>query len=411
MGGKTESESGSATYFNQVTAERPRTTNRRFWLVSLVLIFVVGAGIWAIHGRSSKPPPAIPAVPVTASAAKPGDMNIYLNQIGTVTPLATVTVKSRVAGQILSVNFKEGQTVKVNQSLFEIDPKPYQAQLKQYEGQLARDQATLANARTTLQRYHALFTQGVIANQDLDNQQALYRQAQGAIENDEGLIDSVKVNLAYCQVLSPLTGRIGLRLVDPGNYVQATDNLVVVTQLQPISVIFSVPEDNIQEIMKEMNGSDSVPVQVWNRDFSTRLAEGFLLTFDNEVDQSTGTVKLRAQFANEDNELFPNQFVNAKLLLSTLHDAILVPTAGVQRTQQGSYVYLVMADKTVERQSVVVGPSQGDTTVIQSGVKAGDIVVTDGLDKLQPGNQVVVRMDKGSPTMTMENSPTKTTSE
>ena len=163
-------------------------------------------------------------------------------------------------------------------------------------------------------------------------------------------------------------------------------------------MIFSVPEDNIQEIMKEMNGSDSVPVQVWNRDFSTRLAEGFLLTFDNEIDQSTGTVKLRAQFANEDNELFPNQFVNARLLLSTLHDAILVPTAGVQRTQQGSYVYLVMADKTVERQTVVVGPTQGDTTAIKSGVKAGDIVVTDGLDKLQPGNQVVVRMDKGSPT-------------
>jgi multidrug efflux system membrane fusion protein len=338
-------------------------------------------------------------------------MNIYLNQIGTVTPLATVTVRSRVAGQILSVNFKEGQTVKANQSLFEIDPKPYQAQLEQYEGQLARDQATLANARTTLQRYHALFAQGVIANQDLDNQQALYRQAQGAIENDEGLIESVKVNLAYCHVLSPLTGRIGLRLVDPGNYVQATDNLVVVTQLQPISVIFSVPEDNIQAIMKEMNGGDSVPVQVWNRDFSTRLAEGFLLTFDNEVDQSTGTVKLRAQFANEDNELFPNQFVNAKLLLSTLHDAILVPTAGVQRTQQGSYVYVVKADKTVERQSVVVGPTQGDTTAIKSGLNAGDIVVTDGLDKLQPGNQVVVRMDKGSPATTMENAPTKTTGE
>ena len=411
MGGKTESKPASTIFFNQAEAERPKTVNSRFWLVSLAVVAAIAAGLWTIERRAPKAAPVVPAVPVSAIQAKQGNFDIYLSQLGTVTPLTTVTVRSKVAGQILKINFKEGQTVQANQSLFEIDPRPYQAQLVQYEGQLARDKATLDNARITLQRYRVLFQQGVIANQDLDNQQALYHQALGAIENDQGLIDAVKVNLTYCEVLSPLTGRIGLRLVDSGNYVQPTDNLVVVTQLQPISVIFSVPEDNIQKIMKEMSGSDPVPVQVWNRDFSSQLASGFLLTFDNEVDQSTGTVKLRAQFANDNFELFPNQFVNAKLLLSTLHDTVLVPTAGVQRTQQGSYVYVVMPNKTVARRTVTVAATQGDVTAIHSGVQAGDIVVTDGLDKLQPGNPVAVRMEKNTQTTSVENGSSTNVSE
>lgn len=398
MDDKTATKSQAASYFTALGAERPRTINgsNRWWLW-LATICVVGAGLylWAAHGNSPKGPPIAPALPVSANVAKRGDLDIYLSQIGTVTPFATVTVRSRVAGQILKLNFKEGQVVDVNQLLFNIDPRPYRAQLVQYEGQLARDKATLANARITRDRYRALFRQGVIARQDLDNQQALYDQARGAIENDQGLIDGVNVNLAYCRVVSPIKGRIGLRQIDLGNYVQATDALVVITQLQPISVIFSVPEDDIQEINRDMSGGRRVPVQAWNRDFSERLANGFLLTFDNEIDQTTGTVKLRAQFANDNYALFPNQFVNARLLVRTLRNTVLVPTAAVQRAQQGAYLYVVQLNKTVARRPVVVSATQGDITAIEKGVQPGEVVVTDGLDKLQPGSKVAVRMDTG----------------
>ena len=348
----------------------------------------------------------MPAVPVSAILAKEGDLNIYLSQIGTVTPFATVTVVSRVSGQILKIDFKEGQIVEPGQLLFNIDPRPYQAQLIQYQGQLARDRATLDNARITLERYRLLLQQGVIARQDLDNQQALYDQARGSIENDEGLIDAVKVNLSYCQVVSPIKGRIGLRQVDLGNYAQASNPLVVIAQLQPISVIFSVPEDDIQEVTEDMSGGQ-VAVQAWNRDLSKQLASGFLLTLDNEIDQTTGTVKLRAQFANDSYALFPNQFVNARLLLKTLHNTVLVPTAAVQRTQQSDYVYVVQPSKIVARRPVVASATQGDITAIGKGIQTGEIVVTDGLDKLQPGSKVAVRMDPGTSTASAGNSPSQ----
>lgn len=405
MDNKPASKSQSASYFTAVESAHSRTINGRSrWWLWLAAAGVIGAGfyLWSTHS-SLKRPPIVPVVPVSAILAKQGDLDIFLSQIGTVTPFATVTVVSRVAGQILKIDFKEGQLVEPGQLLFNIDPRPYQAQLVQYEGQLARDKATLANAKITLERYRLLLQQGVIARQDLDNQQALYDQARGSIENDQGLIDAVKVNLSYCRVVSPIKGRIGLRQVDLGNYVQASNALVVITQLQPISVIFSVPEDDIQEVTKDMSGGQ-VAVQAWDRDFSKQLGSGFLLTLDNEIDQTTGTIKLRAQFANDNYALFPNEFVNARLLVKTLHNVVLVPTAAVQRSQQSAYVYLVQPNKSVTRSMVVVSATQADVTAIEKGVQIGEIVVTDGLDKLQSGSKVTVRMDSWTSAASTDNS-------
>ncbi|HLK87069.1 MAG TPA: efflux RND transporter periplasmic adaptor subunit [Candidatus Binataceae bacterium] len=383
-----------ASSFTAKNAAQPRTLARNIrwwpWIATAVAV-AVGLYAWNAH-RPPRLPPVIPPVPVSATAARQSDLDIYLNQIGTVTPFATDNVVSRVAGQIMSIAFKEGELVEPGQLLFQIDPRPYQAQLAQYQGQLARDTATLANARITLERYRVLLQQGVIARQELDNQQALYDQARGTIENDKGLIEAVKVNLGYCRVVSPIRGRIGLRQVDVGNYVQASNTLVVIAQLQPISVIFSMPEDDIATVTADMR-EGQVTVQAWNRDFSKQLATGFLLTLDNEIDQTTGTVKLRAQFANTDYALFPNEFVNARLLVRTIHQSVLVPTAAVQRTRQSDYVYVVEPDKTVTRRAVKVAASQGELTAISSGLQSGAVVVTDGLDKLQPGSKVTVRME------------------
>lgn len=326
-----------------------------------------------------------------AATARIGDLDSYLSQIGTVTPFATDTLKSRVAGQIVKIDFREGDAVRVGQVLINIDPKPYEAQLQQYEGQLKRDQALLANAKITFDRYRDLYRQGVIARQDLDNQQTLYNQALGTVDNDEGLIAGVKVNLGYCEITAPISGRIGLRLVDLGNYVQATDSLVVITQLQPISVIFSINEDYISQIAADIKANGQLPVEAWNRDMSKQIATGFLLTFDNQIDQTTGTVKLRAEFANHDYALFPNQFVNARVLVSTLHNVLLIPTMALQKTPQGTSVYLVQQNQTVAQREVKVTATQGETTAIASGLKAGDVIVTDGLDKLQPGTHVKVQ--------------------
>ncbi len=395
---RTIRESTSSEFRQTAALDHETERSPRRWGLWLAALGVLCIGVygWSLHSRANKPVMKVPTVPVSAGIVKSGNLDIYLNQIGTVTPFATVTVKSRIAGQITKIDFKEGQLVNAGDLLVNIDPSPYQAQLDQYEGQLARDQATLANAKVTLERYGTLFKDGVIARQDLDNQEALYRQALGTIENDRGVIAGVKVNLSYCRIVSPIKGRVGLRLVDMGNYVQATDSVVVIAQLQPISVIFSIPEDNIPEVVNDMHSGRQVPVTAWNRDFSKKIATGFLLTFDNEIDQNTGTVKLRAQFANPDYALFPDQFVNASLLVKTVQDALLVPTAAIQSGAQGSFVYVVQPNSTVVQRQVKVGPTQGDLTAIAKGVSAGDKVVTDGLDKLQPGTKVAVRMDSNS---------------
>jgi len=381
------------------------------WIVALVAVIALGAWYFRSKGSTEAKGPGGPQgqfgggpVPVVVATARRGDLPVYFNGLGTVTAFNTVTVKSRIAGQIMKIDFKEGQLVKAGDLLVNIDPSPYEAQLAQFEGQLARDQATLANAKVTLDRYRYLYKTGIIASQDADNQEALYRQALGTVQNDQGMIAGVKINLNYCRITSPVQGRVGLRQVDVGNYVISSQNLVVVTQLQPISVVFSIPEDDIPEVVNDMRDGRQVPVVAWNRDFSKKIGNGFLLTFDNQVDENTGTVKLRAQFPNPDYAFFPNAFVNASMPVKTIQNALLVPTAAIQSGAQQSFVYVVQPNNTVAQRQVTVGPSQGDVTAITKGVTAGEKVVTDGLDKLQPGTKVVVQMDNSSPGQTTSDS-------
>lgn len=369
------------------------------WRLWLVLLAVAIIGIYYFSGRNSTDSAAVstamahPSVPVAAVPAKLGDLNQYISAIGTVTPYNTVTVKSRVDGQLMKVNFTEGQIVKAGDLLAEIDPRPYQVQLEQAQGTLAKDLATLENNKILYARDKELYAQKVIARQDLDNQEALVGQYAGSIESDKGAVDNAKLQLVYSQITSPITGRVGLRLVDPGNIIHATDatGLAVITQLQPIAVDFSIPEDDLPNLETAMKANPQLPVEAFDRDFKHKLASGSLLTTDNQIDQSTGTIKLKAAFPNEDNSLFPNQFVNARLLVNTIPKAILIPAAGLQRSQQGSFVYVVKPDKTVEMRPVTVGASQGDVIAISKGLQVGDVVVTDGVDKLQQGSHVSVQ--------------------
>jgi multidrug efflux system membrane fusion protein len=342
-------------------------------------------------------PPALAAaragVQVSAAEVKRGDLNRYLTAIGTVTAFNTVTVKTRVDGQIVQVAFKEGQTVHQGDLLLEIDPRPYQAALAQAEGQLAKDQATLLNAKITLERDRSLYQQGVIAAQDFDNQQSLVGQSAGAVESDRANIAAAKVQVAYTRITAPITGRIGLRLVDEGNIVHAADTtgLAVITQLQPIAVDFSIPEDNLPQVIKDMRNGQELPVDAFDRDLKTQLATGTLETFDSQIDQTTGTIKLKAVFPNNDYSLFPNQFVNVKLLVDTMRDTLLVPAVAVQRNPQSTFVYVVKPDNTVEVRTVTIGATQGDVIALNSGVTAGELLVTDGVDKLHAGSKVVVQ--------------------
>ncbi|MGZ6174712.1 MAG: MdtA/MuxA family multidrug efflux RND transporter periplasmic adaptor subunit [Candidatus Binataceae bacterium] len=336
---------------------------------------------------------ARPGVPVSATEVKRGDLNRYLTAIGTVTAFNTVTVKTRVDGQIVNIAFKEGQTVHQGDLLVEIDPHPFQAILAQAEGQLAKDQATLRNAKITLERDRSLYQQGVIAAQDFDNQQALVGQSVGAVQSDQANIAAAKVQLAYTKITAPITGRIGLRLVDQGNIVHASDTtgLAVITQLQPIAVDFSIPEDNLPQVIKDIRNGQELPVDAFDRELKARLAIGTLETFDSQIDQSTGTIKLKAVFPNNDMSLFPNQFVNVKLLVDTTRDTLLAPAAAVQRNPQGTFVYVVRPDRTVDVRTVTVGATQGDVVALDSGVTTGELLVTDGLDKLQAGTKVIVQ--------------------
>ena len=333
------------------------------------------------------------AVPVVAVAAKKGDMPVYLTGLGTVTALQTITVRSRVDGQLMKVAFREGQFVRPGDVLAELDPRPFQVQLEQAEGQKAKDEAALENARRDLERYEVLVEQDSIPRQQLDTQRATVAQDEATLKSDQAQIDSARLNLTYAQITAQIPGRIGLRLVDVGNIVRATDQngLAIIAQISPIAVIFTIPEDSLAQVLPKTRAGVRLPVDAFDRDMKARLATGSLLTTDNEIDQTTGTIKLKAQFSNMDEKLFPNQFVNARLLVDTLRGIAIIPGAAIQRTAQSTFVYRVKPDSTVEMRPIVVALTEGDQAAVRQGLVQGDVVVTDGLDKLQQGMKVAVR--------------------
>src|SRR6201996_7437002 len=379
----------------------------------LLLIIVAGIVWWTKHsagpeqaggrnGRNAAPMSIVPEV------VGKGDININLNAIGTVTSLATVTIRSQISGYLQKIAFKEGDEVKKGDLIAEIDSRPYEATLAQANGNLARDQALLKGAQVDLARYQGLAAQNAVPRQTLDTQVALVAQYQGTIEADNAAVKSAQVNLQYCHILSPLDGRVGLRQVDQGNYVTPgdTNGLVVITQLKPISVLFTVPEDNLQAITKRLQSGAVLQAAAFDRGGARKIADGALLTFDSQIDPTTGTIKLRAQFPNETEALYPNQFVNIQLLLDTHKGVTTMPTAGVQRGVPGTFVYLVNADDTVSVRKIELGITDGDRVEVKSGLQPGDKIVVDGADKLRDGAKINVRSEAanpGAPTATPDN--------
>jgi len=335
-------------------------------------------------------------IPVAVAKAEVRDLPVLLNGLGSVEAYNTVAVKSRLDGQLIKVNVKEGQEVKQGELLAEIDPRPYEVQLSQAQATLFKDQAALKDARLNLQRFQELYKDGVIPKQQFDTQGSLEGQLDGAVRADQAQVDNVKLNLVYTRITAPVSGRIGLRQIDVGNMVHASDpnGLLVITQLQPIAVIFSLPQDNLQAVSQHMN-KGRLPVDAFSRDDQTKLATGVLTTIDNQIDTTTGTGKLKAVFENRDRSLWPNQFVNVHLLLEVRKNNTVVPSAAIQRGPQGTYVFAVKPDKTAEMRNVTVSFTQGNFVAISQGVKPGDMVVTDGQDKLQPGTHVEIRGGAG----------------
>jgi len=394
---------------NSMPARTPFAAFLRSWWLGLVVIclLVVGAFIFLAKGGQKAPraaqqgASAVPSVPVVATAVKKGNLDVYLSGLGAVTPLETVTVKSRVDGELTRILFQEGQIVKRGELLAEIDPRPYEVQLTQAEGALARDQALLQNAQLDLERYKDLVKKDLIPQQQLDTQASLVHQYEGAVKADQGQIDNAKLQLIYSRITAPVSGRIGLRQVDQGNIVHATDTggLVVITELQPITVIFSLPEDNLSQVLGKLRSGTRLTVEAYDREQTQKLATGTLLTVDNQIDPNTGTVKLKATFPNTNNELFPNQFVNARLIIDVKHDALIVPAPAIQRGPQGTFVYVVKTDQTAALRLVTVGVTQEGNASITSGLSVGELVVVDGADRLRDGSKVEVKgQNSGAPT-------------
>jgi multidrug efflux system membrane fusion protein len=381
--------------------EKVRTAPR--WAVILGVLVLFALLAWLLTPSKAARAPAGGRfagggpMPVVGARARAGDMPVTLIGLGTVTPLATVTVQSQISGQIMRIAFKEGQTVKAGDPLIQIDPRPYQVALEQAEGALARDRALLANARVDLERYQTLFAQDSIAEQQLATQKSLVAQDEGNVRTDQGQIDAAKLNLTYCHIVSPITGRVGLQQVTLGNYVTPAEpnGLVVVTQLEPITVVFALPEDDIPPLLKQMHAGATMPVTAWDKPNTRQLATGTLQSIDSQIDPTTGTIRLKAIFPNTDESLFPQQFVNVVLLLDTLHGATLVPQAGIQRGAPGTYVYIVNADQTVSVRKVTLGPGDATDITIAQGLAPGDMVVVDGADKLKDGAKVLVRQSTG----------------
>ncbi|MFA5109837.1 MAG: MdtA/MuxA family multidrug efflux RND transporter periplasmic adaptor subunit [Desulfobaccales bacterium] len=383
--------------------ERPPSGGwRRRWWVWVLAVGLLGIVAYSQLARPAKgvpgsarpgAAPAAPPIPVTAVAAKQGDIGIYLTGLGAVTPVHTVTVKSRVDGELMKVYYKEGQTVKKGALIAEIDPRPFQAQLTQAEGQMIRDQALLRNAKLDLQRYKVLSSQDSIAEQQYATQKSLVRQLEGTVKFDQGQVDNAKLQMVYARITAPISGRLGLRIVDPGNIIHATDTtgLCVITQLEPITVIFTIPEDSLPPLLEKLRAGARLTVDAYNREQTLKISTGYLLTTDNQIDPNSGTLRLRAEFANKDHKLFPNQFVNARLLLETRRGMTLVPTAAIQRSAQATLVFLVKPDKTVTVRQVRVGPSEGDQTAIEEGLAPGDLVVVEGAERLREGSKVALK--------------------
>ncbi len=364
--------------------------------VSVIGLALVCASFFSCSSADSKQEKAQAAGPHAVSVAiapvQKQDVPVYLVGLGSVTAFYTANIKSRVDGQIMRVNFTEGQVVKEGELLILIDPRPYQVQLEQMQAQLFKDQASLRDAKLNLDRYTTLIPSGSIAQQQVDTQKSTVDQLDGQVRTDQAQIDNAKLQIVYCNITAPFTGRVGLRQVDPGNIVHAADTnpMLILTQLQPIAVIFTLPEDQLPTVAQHMKNS-SLLVEAYSRDNQSKLATGKLLTIDNQIDPTTGTAKLKAVFDNKDNQLWPNQFVNANLLLETRKNSTVLPTAAILRGPQGAFVYLVKPDKTVEARMVAISLTQGNTTVVTGGLNPGDTVVTDGQDKLQTGSKIEPR--------------------
>jgi multidrug efflux system membrane fusion protein len=393
----------------------PRRSGGRAWIWMLGVVVVLGFTYWYFHsarGNAAVQALGVAAgghggpgefdpdqiVPVVVSTATRGDLPVFFNGLGTVTAYNTVTVRSRVDGQIVKINFTEGQMVREGESLVEIDPRPYQVQLEQAEGQLAKDEAQLRDVQVDYDRYQQLFKAGVIPKQQVDTQLAQVGQFTGSIKADQASIDSAKLQITYSHITAPISGRVGLRLVDVGNIIHATDTsgLLVITQLQPIAVIFSLPQDQLSQVIGKLHGAGPLPVEAYDRDDTTKIATGKLLTIDNQIDTTTGTYKLKAVFGNEKDDLFPNQFVNVHLLVDTKHNVTIVPATAIARGPQGTYVYLTQKDSRVKIQPVTVTLNSGNSVAIGKGLRAGDTVVIDGQDKLQDGSRIDARTPSGA---------------
>ena len=382
-------------------ARQPKPRRRRLlvWLAVVVLLAIV---LYIVFRKPSTTQNAgarpgagargAMVVPVVAAKAQKGNIGVYYTGLGSVTPIYTVAVKTRVDGQLMNVYYKEGQIVNKGALLAELDPRPFEVQLTQAEGQLLKDQAALDNAKVDLARYEALLPRNAIPEQQVATQKALIEQDAGNVKTDQGNVANARLNLVYCHITAPISGRIGLRLVDPGNIVHANDanGLLVITQIQPISVIFTLAEDQVAPVAQALRAGRKLEVDAYDREMQHKIAQGTLTTIDNQIDQTTGTLRLRATFDNKDGALFPNQFVNARLLVQEKQGVTLVSTAAVQRNSQTTYVYLVKPDQSVTVRPVTLGTIEGERTEVTSGLAPGDVVVTSGVDKLQEGTKVQV---------------------